>query len=124
MNGLGPFFEQWLSRIKVRDHLRGLRDEDLDAVAQDCLGEPLGREIRQSLRTFATVRDRNAGYRNRLLPHGIEPFPPTYLSIRRVRNFFERVEDLRAIPGNEGKPLARLARAAIDKLMSPEGRAL
>ena len=70
------------------------------------------------------ARDRNAAYRSQLLREGSERLPFRYLSIRRVRKFFERVEDLRAIPENAGKPLAALARAALKLLMAPEGRAL
>jgi DNA transposition AAA+ family ATPase len=123
-NGMGRFLEQWLSRIDLRDHLRGLAEEELDNIAEQRLGQKLPPDIRRALISFATARDRNAFYRNRVLPRQVAPFATKFLSIRRVQKFFERIEDLRAIPGNEAKTLAQIARAAIDKLMAPEERAL
>jgi DNA transposition AAA+ family ATPase len=123
-NGMGQYLEQWLSRIDMRDHLRGLREEELDSIAEERLGQKLPADIRRTLISFATARDRNALYRNRILAQRVEPFATKFLSIRRVQKFFERIEDLREIPGNETKPLVQIARAAIEKLMSPEGRAL
>lgn len=123
-NGMGRFLEQWLSRIDIRNHLRGLREDELEEVAAEYFGQALPADIRRALASFATVRDRNAHSRNRLLPQGVSLFSGKYLSIRRVQKFFERIDDLRAIPGNEAKTLAQITRAAIDKLMSPEERAL
>lgn len=123
-NGMGRFLEQWLSRIDLRDHLRGLAEEEVDEIAEQRLGQKLPTDVRHALISFATARDRNALYRNQILPQRIAPFPTKYLSIRRVQKFFEGIEDLRSIPGNEAKPLAQVARAAIDKLMWPEERAL
>jgi type II secretory pathway predicted ATPase ExeA len=123
-NGMGRFLEQWLSRIDVRDHLRGLAEAELDEIAEQRLGQKLLPDIRRALISFATARDRNALYRNQILPQRVAPFATKFLSIRRVQKFFERIDDLRAIPGNEANPLAQVARAAIEKLMSPEERAL
>ena len=123
-NGMGRFLEQWLSRIDVRDHLRGLAEAELDDIAEQRLGQPLPADIRRALISFATARDRNALYRNQILPQRVAPFSTKFLSIRRVQKFFERIEDLQSIPGNEAKPLAQIARAAIDKLMLREERAL
>jgi DNA transposition AAA+ family ATPase len=123
-NGMGRFLEQWLSRIDMRDHLRGLDEKELDDIAEQRLGQGLPPDVRRALISFATARDRNALYRNQILPQRVAPFATKFLSIRRVQKFFERIEDLRAIPGNEAKPLALVARAAIEKLMSPEERAL
>jgi type II secretory pathway predicted ATPase ExeA len=124
VNGMGRFLEQWLSRVDLRDHLRGLDEAELDEIAEQRLGQKLPADIRRALISFATARDRNALYRNQILPQRVAPFKITFLSIRRVQKFFERIDDLKSIPGNEAKPLAQVARAAIDKLMSPEGKAL
>jgi type II secretory pathway predicted ATPase ExeA len=123
-NGMGRFLEQWLSRIDLRDHLRGLEEAELDGIAEERLGQKLPADIRRALISFATARDRNALYRNRILPQRVAPFSRKFLSIRRVQKFFERIDDLRSILGNNGKPLAQIARAAIDKLMAPEEKAL
>lgn len=123
-NGQGRFLEQWLSRIDLRDHLRGLDEGELDGIAEQRLGQKFPADIRRALISFATARDRNALYRNQLLPQRVAPFSTKFLSIRRVQKFFERIDDLKSIPGNETKALAQVARAAIDKLMSPEGKAL
>ena len=123
-NGQGRFLEQWLSRIDLRDHLRGLAEGELDEIAEQRLGQKLPADIRRALISFATARDRNALYRNQILPQRVAPFATKFLSIRRVQKFFERIDDLKSIPGNETKPLAQVARAAIDKLMSPEGKVL
>jgi len=123
-DGMGRFLEQWLSRIDLRDHLRGLAKEEVDGIAEQRLGQKLPSDLRRALISFATARDRNAFYRNQILPQRVAPFETKFLSIRRVQKFFERIEDLQTIPGNEPKPLAQIARAAIEKLMLPEGRAL
>jgi DNA transposition AAA+ family ATPase len=123
-DGMGRFLEQWLSRIDLRDHLRGLAEGELDEIAEQRLGQKLPPDIRRALVSFATARDRNALYRNQILPQRVAPFSTQFLSIRRVQKFFERIEDLHSIPGNEAKPLAQVARAAIEKLMSPEEKAL
>jgi DNA transposition AAA+ family ATPase len=125
-NGLGSDLEQWLSRIDLHAHLRGLRadEKELDRVAEDYLGERLSGNVREALVKFALARDRNAALRSRLLPKKGERLPTRYLSIRRVRKFFERIEELKALPENSNRPLPALARGALKLLMAPEGRAL
>lgn len=120
-NGMGKILEQWLSRIDMRDHLRGLIEDEIGKVAGEYLGEELPVEVRRELIAYAYVRDRNAFLRAQAFS---EPIQRKYLSIRRVKKFLERIEDLRAIPSNAQDSLAALARAAAKQLMAPEGKPL
>lgn len=123
-DGFGRYLEQWLSRIDLHEHLRGLREEEVPELEKEWFGDYLPAPIHQQLIQFARVKDRNALFRSALLPEGTPRLPLRYLSIRRVRKFFERVEELRQIPGNANRPLPAIARAAIKLLMAPEGKAL
>jgi DNA transposition AAA+ family ATPase len=123
-NGLGSELEQWLSRIDLHEHLRGLSKEELGRVAEEYLGEPLPADVLQAMRRFTLARDRNATRRSALLPDGSKPLPVRYHSIRRVRKFLERVEELRSLPGNKRQALGPLARGAARLLLAPAGKAL
>lgn len=120
-NGFGKVLEQWLSRIDIRDHLRGLMAREIPQVAREYLGEELPADVQREMANYAYARDRNAFYRARAFG---EPAQQKYLSIRRVKKFLERIDDLRAMPVNAGQSFAALARAAARQLMAPEGRAL
>ena len=121
-NGLGRELEQWLSRIDLHEHLGGLTEEELSRVASDYLGAELPGDILEHLKRAALARDRNAALRS--VAAGGKRLPIRYLSIRRVRKFFDRIEELRQIPGNEKARLPELARASLRLLMAPEGSAL
>ncbi len=123
-NGLGRDLEQWLSRIDLHEHLRGLEADEIDQLAGQYLGQELPQDVRKMLIHFASARDRNAHQRSALLPSSERRMPFRYLSIRRVRKFFERVEELHEIKENRGKPLGAVARVALKLLMAPAGRAL
>ena len=123
-NGLGRDLEQWLSRIDLHEHLRGLEADEVDQLADQYLGQPLPPDVRKMLIHFASARDRHAHQRSALLPSSERRMPFRYLSIRRVRKFFERVEELREIKENRGQPLGAVARTALKLLMAPAGRAL
>ncbi|MFQ5695381.1 MAG: AAA family ATPase [Terriglobia bacterium] len=120
-NGLGRELEQWLSRIDLRIHLKGLLEDELGLLWKGYFGEGLPTDVRATLLKFARARDRNAFYRAALTGQKAER---RYLSIRRVRKFFERVEELRALESNRQKALPAIARAASRLLMAPEERAL
>lgn len=123
-NGLGRDLEQWLSRIDLHEHLRGLEADEIDQLAGQYLGQELPQDVRKMLIHFASARDRNAHQRSALFPSSERRMPFRYLSIRRVRKFFERVEELHEIKENRGKPLGAVARVALKLLMAPAGRAL
>ncbi len=123
-NGLGRDLEQWISRNDLHVHLRGLDKDDLVSTAEEFLGEPLPADVRKALVGFALARDRNALARSAFLLLKGERLPIRYLSIRRVRKFFDRIEELRQLEANQGQPLGALARGALKLLLVPEGRAL
>ncbi|MFQ5695009.1 MAG: AAA family ATPase [Terriglobia bacterium] len=126
-DGLGSDLEQWLSRIDLHEHLGGLTEEEMPKVAQDYLGQELPKDVLRLLGQAALAKDRHAALRSALAPkllRGRKRPPVRYLSIRRVRKFFDRIEELKAIPQNQGAPLPDLARAALKMLMAPEGTAL
>ncbi len=123
-NGLGRELEQWLSRIDIREHLKGLQDGEVDMIAREYLGAPLSPGLRKVLVSFAHARDRNAGLRAALVGKRGAQVAFKYLSIRRVRKFFERIDELRAIEQNRGASVDKLARGALKQLVAPAGRAL
>ncbi|MFQ5696020.1 MAG: AAA family ATPase [Terriglobia bacterium] len=123
-DGLGRDHEQTLSRFDLHEHLRGLDKNELDLIAREFLGQELPRDVKDHLIKFALARDRNAFQRSALLPPGAKRLPVRYLSIRRVRKFFERVEELRAMPENKSQPLEAIARAGLKLLLAPAGTAL
>jgi DNA transposition AAA+ family ATPase len=113
-NGLGQQLEQWLSRIPVRKHLRGLRRNELGRVAREYFGEGIDESTVNLISRLAQARDRNAAIRSRYSGAKIEP---RYLSFRRVRSLFTQAERLRKIPGNEKASLRALLRAAAREMM-------
>lgn len=123
-NGFGRQLEQWLSRIDLHEHLRGVRAEELPELERQWLGEELPSNIRKRVVAACLARDRNAFLRTRLLPPKTEPLPLRYLSIRRLRKFFERLEELRELPENQHQKPAALAEGALRLLLQPAGRAL
>lgn len=123
-NGLGRQLEQWLSRIDLHIHLRGLEEPEIGELWREWFSEELPRDVRDALLRFARARDRNYAARTLLLPRTAAPLGRKYLSIRRVRKFFERIDELRALPENSGQSLRALAAGAVKLLMSAEGSAL
>jgi len=113
-NGLGQQVEQWLSRIDVREHLRGLQPDELPRVAREYFGESLDQATTELIAEQAKAPDRNAFFRGRLAGG---KFEPKYLNFRRVRKLFESTERLRQLPGNESASLRSLVRAAAGKMM-------
>jgi len=121
-NGHGKFLEQWLSRIDLHEHLRGLEEKEIPSIAHDYLGEALPASVISRLVKFARVRDRNFAWRNQLAHAKFAQ--AQYLSIRRVHKFLARLEELRQIPENAGRSYAELAPAVAELMMQPEAEAL
>lgn len=113
-NGLGRQVEQWLSRIDIREHLRGLRPDELPRVAKEYFGEGLDEATIQLIAEEAKAPDRNAFFRTRMAG---QKFEGKYLNFRRVHKMFSKVDELRALPGNEKASLAALIRAAAKQMM-------
>jgi DNA transposition AAA+ family ATPase len=113
-NGLGRQVEQWLSRIDVREHLRGLQANELPEIARDYFGEDLDPRTLALIEDKSQAPDRNWAFRARISG---QKFGRRYLNFRRVRKIFEGVEKLHKLPGNEKASLPGLIRAAADQMM-------
>lgn len=121
-NGTGRDLEQWLSRIDFHERLTGVEKKELAEVARHALGvAKLPGGLLPLVERVAKVRDRNSGQRRKLSDKRI---PNSYYSMRRLEKFFDRIEYLRSLPGNQKAPLIHLAEAAGDLLMSSSGTAL
>lgn len=113
-NGLGQQLEQWLRRIPIRKHLRGLQRDELGRVAREYFGEGIDGETLELVTKLTQARDRNAILRAR---YAGAKFEMKYLNFRRVSHLFNEAQRLRALPGNERASLRALIRAASRQMM-------
>jgi DNA transposition AAA+ family ATPase len=113
-NGLGRKVEQWLSRIPIQEHLRGIQPDELDLVATKFFGAQLDPATFALVKKAARAIDHNYLHRSRLTG---QKFPKFYFSYRRLRFLARNVEKLRALPGNEHASLRGLIAAAAGKMM-------
>lgn len=123
-NGMGKLLEQWLSRIDFHEHLRGLQESEIPALAAEALGEKLPADLTRHIVDACRVLDRNFAYRSRVAEAAAGKFSHKYLSIRRAAKLFERIEEMRSFAQNQAKPLEAIVRAAVREKMAPEARAL
>jgi DNA transposition AAA+ family ATPase len=113
-NGLGRHVEQWLSRIPIQEHLRGIQEVELPEVAKQFFGEVLDTPTFALVKQAARAIDHNYLHRAR---QAKQAFSKHYLSYRRLVFLARNVKKLRELPGNEKASLRGLIAAAAGKMM-------